>query len=186
MRTVSNKSDFDSFRTMNHFMGIACNFDLIIPDSYIKSREGGVLNVHASDLPLDRGISPVVWAFCRGDSKIYISYYLMDGGIDTGEIVKKDVFKIDRDWSLFRAYCEVILYAASSLDNVIDEVNHNIGISITEINHEEKRESYNSWPSKELNLVMKKIGKKYFKIRDISYIHCLIKEIRRGRRLTKL
>ena len=76
LSTICDKADFSSFRPMNHFIGVTCNFDLIIPNSYIKSRAGGVLNIHASNLPLDRGISPVVWAFCRGDTEIYISLFL--------------------------------------------------------------------------------------------------------------
>lgn len=181
LSTVTRKSDFESFHGNSHYMAVACNFDLIIPDSYIKSRRGGVLNIHASDLPSDRGISPVVWAFCRGDREIYISYYLMDGGIDTGEIVKKDVVKIDQCWSLFRTYCEVILSASKSLDSVLFDVTQNSGAVSNDHTDEQKFQSYNSWPSKQLNASMRRNGKKYFKFSDIRYASNLLGELRRSR-----
>lgn len=184
LSTVSKKSDFDSFNAQSHYMGVTCNFDLIIPNSYIKSRRGGVLNVHASDLPSDRGISPVVWAFCRGDTEIYISYYLMDGGIDTGYIVKKDVVSINQGWSLFRTYCEVILNAAKGLESMLGKGAHNIGSVSNETSIEQKNESYNSWPSTELNSIMRRNGKKYFKINDIRYASNILRGLNRGRKLT--
>jgi methionyl-tRNA formyltransferase len=185
LSTVRKKSDFDSFKAMNHYMGVTCNFDLIIPDSYIQSRRGGVLNVHASDLPSDRGISPVVWAFCRGDKEIYISYYLMDGGIDTGEIVRKDVVTIDQSWSLFRTYCEVILYAAKRLDSLLGDFIYNSRLISNESSHEQQNESYNSWPSTALHSIMKKNRKKYFKLSDIRYAYNLLRGFRGAGKLSK-
>lgn len=182
--TVSKKSDFNSFKEMNHHIGVTCNFDLIIPDSYINSRSGGVLNIHASDLPLDRGISPVVWAFCRGDTKIYISYYLMDGGIDTGEIVSKDIIEIDPSWSLFRSYCEVVSLAAKRINSILFEITQSNTLKKLST-QEQKNESYNSWPSKELNSIMKRNGKKYFKSNDIRYAFNLIKDLKRDRKVKK-
>ena len=188
---VTKKSDFESLNAKGHYMGVACNFDLIIPDSYIKSRRGGVLNVHASDLPLDRGISPVVWAFCRGDHEVYISYYLMDGGIDTGDILKKDVVKIDRNWSLFRTYCEVILSASKSIEILLDEVAHNSQLGSnsncnTQRNSnsaDEKAGTYNAWPTKKLHQLMKKNGKRYFRLSDTLYAANLIRQLRDDNKL---
>ena len=185
LSVVTSKSDFESFHGKSHYMGVTCNFDLIIPGSYVKSRRGGILNIHASDLPSDRGISPVVWAFCRGDRAIYISYYLMDGGIDTGEIVKKDVVKINQCWSLFRTYCEVILSASKSLDSVLSNVTQNSGAVSNDHTAEQKFESYNSWPNKQLNASMRRNGKKYFKLADIRYASNLLGGLRRSRKVPK-
>lgn len=44
LSTLTTKSDLESLIQKYHYMGVTCNFDLIIPHRYIQSRRGGVLN----------------------------------------------------------------------------------------------------------------------------------------------
>ncbi len=166
---VASKKDLRNIKGPKPDLCIAINFDLIIPNDFISSLDYGVVNVHASNLPQDKGISPVVWAFCRGDEEIYISFYSMDGGIDTGPMILKEKISIDKKWSLFRTYCEVLLCASktlpqlikkSSFENLKGSDEYGSGIS----------ESYNSWPDKALNKMMRTNKRKYFRFSDLLFL----------------
>jgi methionyl-tRNA formyltransferase len=174
IRYLSNKKDFDSLKT-RYDLSIAFNFDIIIPSHYIYNNRVGVVNIHASNLPIDKGISPVVWAFCRGDNDIWISFYLMDGGIDSGLILNKTKLTIKEDWSLFRTYCEVLLYASASLVDLIQNIESlkekRIGKPFDDI----RVNSYNSWPDAMLHKKMRKFRRTYFKLSDFKYLNSMLR-----------
>jgi len=47
----------------------------------------GTINIHASLLPAYRGAAPVHWAIIRGETTTGISTFLIDKGMDTGEML---------------------------------------------------------------------------------------------------
>lgn len=156
---------------------VAVNFDSIIPEEFIGRFRLGVINVHAGDLPCDRGISPVVWGFCRGDREITVTYYLMDGGIDTGIVLYKDRICIQSDWSLFRTYCEILDRAALKLIDVVSR--HGIGgFDGVAFRVTEEGGTYNSWPSPELDVKMRLNSRRYFDCGDLRYLTRLLRTVR--------
>jgi folate-dependent phosphoribosylglycinamide formyltransferase PurN len=165
---VSSKKDINAIDVSKIDMVLAANFDIIIPTDFINSLKYGVLNVHAANLPKDKGISPVVWAYCRGDKEIYTSFYLMDGGIDTGPILKKERITIQKNWSLFRTYCEVLIGASITIPKLIN--GNNLKTTQPLDPHNSLSESYNSWPNGELHKVMKTTKRTYFKLSDFTFL----------------
>ena len=103
-------------------MALTFNFDQILTDSLLKRFPLGVINVHGSGLPADKGISPVLWAFARGDDTIRISIYEMDAGIDSGPILEQfsiPVLESDSGFSLYSRVCEE---AGERLVDVVEQV----------------------------------------------------------------
>ncbi len=47
----------------------------------------GTINIHASLLPAYRGAAPVHWAIIRGETTTGITTFLIDAGMDTGELL---------------------------------------------------------------------------------------------------
>ena len=89
-------------------LGIAFNYDQILRDRLLGAFTHGVLNVHSSKLPRDRGISPVLWAYARGDASIWSTIYKMDEGIDSGPIFRQFQVSIepgDTACSLYKRVC---------------------------------------------------------------------------------
>lgn len=172
-----------SVEVPKRYLGIALNFDIIIPKEVILAAKNGIVNVHASDLPRDKGISPVVWAFCRGDDFITISYYKMDGGIDTGELLRKDKIRIEKNWSLFRTYCEVCVLSAARLPELSKSFRSDlIASKLPSQLDEAEAGSYNSWPSKELSKMSRRLGRKYINIDDIIYLVSTLRAISSNQR----
>jgi methionyl-tRNA formyltransferase len=47
----------------------------------------GTINIHASLLPAYRGAAPVNWAIIRGETTTGVTTFLIDAGMDTGELL---------------------------------------------------------------------------------------------------
>jgi methionyl-tRNA formyltransferase len=59
----------------------------IIPKAIIEVPPKGIVNVHASLLPLYRGAAPINWAIARGETETGVTTMLMNEGLDTGPIL---------------------------------------------------------------------------------------------------
>lgn len=55
----------------------------------------GCINVHASLLPKLRGAAPINWAIVNGETESGVTTMRMDVGLDTGDMLLKEVIQID-------------------------------------------------------------------------------------------
>jgi methionyl-tRNA formyltransferase len=56
----------------------------------------GCVNLHPSLLPRWRGPEPLFWTFKAGDAKTGVTVHLMDGGFDTGPILRQTRIEVSR------------------------------------------------------------------------------------------
>lgn len=66
---------------------VSVSYDQIIQAPLREIAPRGFINAHAGKLPHYRGRSPINWALINGEPEIGITVHLMDGGIDTGDIL---------------------------------------------------------------------------------------------------
>jgi methionyl-tRNA formyltransferase len=57
----------------------------------------GTINIHASLLPRYRGAAPINWAIIRGETATGVTTFLIDEGMDTGEILLQRATSIGKD-----------------------------------------------------------------------------------------
>lgn len=57
----------------------------------------GAVNIHASLLPAYRGAAPVNWAIIRGETRTGITTFLIDAGMDTGDVLLQRALDIEPD-----------------------------------------------------------------------------------------
>jgi hypothetical protein len=146
-------------------LGFAFNFDLILKQQILNKFSKGVYNIHASKLPKDRGISPVLWAFARGDKEIWSTIYKMDEGIDTGKICKQFSLSVNDDETSFSIYKRVSEESGKMLNSLVldilkdDVILHN--------QDEDMVSNYCSWPDAKFDELMKKSKLKLIKWNDL-------------------
>ena len=66
----------------------------------------GTWNCHAGPVPEYRGGSPLNWQIINGRKMLEVSLIEMDEGIDTGPVIDKMRFKLDRDETIVDAHCK--------------------------------------------------------------------------------
>lgn len=70
-------------------------FGQLLPKAILDIPQYGCINVHASLLPKYRGAAPIQWAVIDGEEETGVTTMLMDVGLDTGDMLKKAVVKLD-------------------------------------------------------------------------------------------
>lgn len=68
---------------------VVVGYGQILPQSIIDLPPLGVINVHASLLPLYRGAAPIQWAIANGESETGVTTMKIDAGLDTGDMLRK-------------------------------------------------------------------------------------------------
>lgn len=149
-------------------LGIAFNFDQIFRNRLLFSFNGGVINIHSSNLPKDKGVSPVLWAFARGDNSIWSTIYRMDGGIDTGKIFKKFEVAVKNKDTAFSIYERVALESGDKLFCTINSIEKGIIEPTTQRSDIEG--NYNGWPDVEHFQMMKKSGRKLLSFHNLIHL----------------
>ena len=83
---------------------VSINFINIIPKLFIEKFKFGVVNAHAGDLPRYRGNACPNWAILNNESEVVLSFHQMDEGLDSGDIIRKEVFQLGKDTYIGEVY----------------------------------------------------------------------------------
>ncbi len=87
--------DFVNFiRGLRAELGVVAGYGKIFDISTIRLFPKGMINVHPSLLPRLRGPAPIQRAIMEGLNITGVSLYLMDEGIDTGDIIDQEEVEI--------------------------------------------------------------------------------------------
>ncbi|MDO9526793.1 MAG: LLM class flavin-dependent oxidoreductase [Gemmobacter sp.] len=66
----------------------------IIPDGVLTLARKGAVNFHDGPLPRHAGLNAPVWAILEGETQHGITWHLIEGGIDEGDILEQRLFPI--------------------------------------------------------------------------------------------
>jgi folate-dependent phosphoribosylglycinamide formyltransferase PurN len=164
---VVNKIELND-KIENSFIGFAFNFDLILNKEILIKFSKGVFNIHASKLPKDRGISPALWAYARGDKEIWSTIYEMDEGIDTGNIYKQFRVSVNDNDTLFSIYKKISLLSGKVLNSVYNDVLENK--IILKSQNKNLETTYLSWPDQKFDTMIKKSKVRLFSVNNLFNI----------------
>jgi methionyl-tRNA formyltransferase len=68
----------------------------MITEDVIKAMNGGIINLHISYLPWNRGADPNIWSFLENTPK-GITIHKIEKGLDTGEILVQEEIVFNED-----------------------------------------------------------------------------------------
>jgi methionyl-tRNA formyltransferase len=83
----------------------------------------GVLGYHPSALPLNRGRHPNIWAMVLGLHETASSFFMMEEGADTGDIVSQEKIKIEYQDNARSLYDKTSKVALSQITHIVKEFN---------------------------------------------------------------
>ncbi len=81
----------------------------------------GVVGFHPSDLPMNRGRHPLIWALVLGLKETASTFFFMDEGADTGDIISKKKISINDNDNAHALYQKVTLSAINQLEDLINQ-----------------------------------------------------------------
>lgn len=92
---IKLKNDFEFIKELDPDMIITCAYGQILSEEILNIPKLGCFNLHGSLLPKYRGGAPIHYALLNGDEKTGITLMYMDKGMDSGDMIAKEVIKIE-------------------------------------------------------------------------------------------
>lgn len=96
----------------------------IISKEILEIPRLGVIGTHPTKLPYNRGRHPIIWALCLGLNETASTFFFMNEGADTGDIISQKEIVINySDYAqdlydrITKAECEQILEFTEALEN---------------------------------------------------------------------
>jgi methionyl-tRNA formyltransferase len=101
---LRDQTTVDQISALNPDIGVSAFFGHILRPELISLFPNGIVNVHPSYLPYNRGAFPNVWAIAEG-TPAGATVHFIDEGIDTGDIISQieiDITPEDTGETLYR------------------------------------------------------------------------------------
>lgn len=91
---VNSKDNYNWIKSLNPDIIFCFGWSNLLKKDILTSAPMGVLGFHPSKLPKNRGRHPLIWALALGLKKSASTFFFMDEGIDSGEILSQKDFDI--------------------------------------------------------------------------------------------
>ncbi len=82
----------------------------------------GVIGFHPAKLPQNRGRHPLIWALALGLKESASTFFFMDEGADSGDILSQEVFEIAHNDDAFTLYNKVVEIAKKQVSRFYFEL----------------------------------------------------------------
>lgn len=97
LKIRNNDSFIDEMKNLKPDVICVVAYGKILPKEILEIPKLGCINVHGSLLPKYRGAAPIQWAVINGEKQTGITTMYMDVGMDTGDMILKEVVDIGED-----------------------------------------------------------------------------------------
>lgn len=101
---------------------VTCAFGQLLPQSVLDIPPLGTINVHGSLLPALRGAAPIQWAIMNGDAQTGITTMFTDIGLDTGDMLLKEIVEIPEDMTAGELHDMMSIVGAATLIKTLHEL----------------------------------------------------------------
>jgi methionyl-tRNA formyltransferase len=102
--------------------GIVVAFGQIIAKDLLDVLKHGFINIHYSKLPKFRGAAPVQRSIMNGETSSAVTFFRIDEGLDTGQILKSISYEINENISSDDMLDEMNELASSEISNLIEDL----------------------------------------------------------------
>ncbi len=97
------------------------NLDMI-PEAVLALPNRGAVNFHDGPLPRYAGLNAPVWALINGETEFGITWHLIEGGVDEGDILAQQFFDIQPDDTTLTLNTRCYGAAIDSFGTLIDKL----------------------------------------------------------------
>ena len=94
----------------------------VIPDRVLTLAAKGAVNFHDGPLPRYAGLNAPNWALIEGADSYGITWHMIEGGIDEGDILAQRLFDVAADDTAFSLNSKCYAAAMDSFGTVIDQL----------------------------------------------------------------
>ena len=97
-------------------------WSMLLPKQILDIPKHGVVGYHPALLPRNRGRHPIIWALALGLETTGSTFFLMDEGADSGDIIDQVVVPIMADETASGLYARLVAIACDQLRNIAKDL----------------------------------------------------------------
>lgn len=97
----------------------------LIKSELLKLSPMGIIGFHPSELPMNRGRHPLIWSLVLGLERGASTFFFMDEGADSGDILSQKIFEIKYEDDAGTLYDKLIAYALKQIECFLPELQNN-------------------------------------------------------------
>ncbi len=112
---INQKDVIDQIHLWKPDIIFCFGFSQLLKQDILNSAPMGVLGYHPTKLPLNRGRHPLIWALVYGMTETGSTFFFMDEGADSGNILSQKTVKIDYEDDAMTLYQKVVQQATEQM-----------------------------------------------------------------------
>jgi len=119
---INSKESIEWFRTLQPDVIFCFGWSSLIKNELLKLSDFGVVGFHPSLLPMNRGRHPIIWALVLGMEKTGATFFVMDEGADSGDILSQEEVYISIDDDAGTIYEKIIKSALKQIEGFFPKI----------------------------------------------------------------
>eukprot|EP00466_Bigelowiella_natans_P020180 jgi/Bigna1/46970/estExt_Genewise1.C_80203 len=121
-KSLRKAANQEEFKEIPADLAVVTAYGLLLPKPILEATKYGCLNIHPSLLPRWRGAAPLPHAIMAGDKETGVCIMQLDEGMDTGPILKKQVYPLNSTITCGELHDTMKEIGADMLLEVIDNI----------------------------------------------------------------
>lgn len=119
---ITDPESMELFRQLNPDVIFVFGFSQLLPKELLDLPPLGCIGTHPALLPKHRGRHPLIWALVQGWEESGLSFFKLDEGADTGDILWQDRFEITHDDTAASLYEKMSLLAVRAIGEILPKL----------------------------------------------------------------
>lgn len=120
---INSEESLDFIKSCNPDLLCCLGWSSLIKDKLLELYP--IIGYHPAELPKNRGRHPLIWAIALGLSQTASTFFLMDKGADSGDILSQKIVPITHDDNARSMYDKLTFVALSQLQELLLTLNKN-------------------------------------------------------------
>lgn len=116
---INKSENINWVRSLNPDIIFCLGWSSLIKKELLDLPKLGVLGFHPAALPYNRGRHPIIWALVLGLKKTASTFFFMDEGADTGDIVSQKEIEIDSTDDACTLYNKITTIALLQIEEIL-------------------------------------------------------------------
>jgi methionyl-tRNA formyltransferase len=137
---INSQESIEWIRTKEPDVIFCFGWSRILKKELLSLPRLGIIGYHPTLLPGNRGRHPIIWALALGLNKTGSTFFLMDEGVDNGDIISQREVQIDIEDNAESLYEKITKVALDQIREFIPNLKNN---SISSVNQNESLS--NTW-----------------------------------------
>ncbi len=113
---INHKNSIEWIKNLRPDIVFCFGWSRLIKKELLNLTKMGVIGYHPAELPKNRGRHPIIWALALGLKKTGSTFFFMDEGADSGDILSQEEIIINDHDDAMTLYKKIIKKAKQQLD----------------------------------------------------------------------